>query len=86
VLKVPVTEKSIGIHRIIAGAFRFEENAKKKVLQLQDKGYDAQYIGLNAYGLHEVAYATFNDAKEASQYLIRVKRTDSRDAWMSSVR
>lgn len=73
-------------HHVIAGAFRYKENADKKVSQLRDKGYDAHYLGENRYGLHQVAYASFHDAKEALQYLREVKLNLSSDAWLLSDR
>src|SRR5690606_36716098 len=46
-------------YHIVAGAFRVEENADKKVAQLQQQGYKASRIGKNKYGLHQVTYASF---------------------------
>ncbi|NNL08313.1 MAG: HU-CCDC81 and SPOR domain-containing protein [Croceitalea sp.] len=73
-------------HHIIAGAFRIKENADKKVEQLKTQGYNAQYIGANAYGLHQVVYASFSDSREALQYLRTIKRTVTPDAWMLSIK
>ncbi len=73
-------------HHIIAGAFRIRENADKKIVALEQQGFDAHYLGTNSYGLHQVAYASFSDSKEALQFLRKIKTTVSRDAWMLSVR
>jgi len=87
VLTVEIAKKDTGVqHHIIAGAFRVRKNAEKKVTQLQAKGYNAQYIGINKHGFHQVTYATFNNAPEANTYLKEIKRTVSKDAWMLSVR
>ena len=83
-INIKVTKKQLGKHHVIAGAFREEENADKKVTQLQDKGYNAFYLGINKYGLHQVAYDSFDDPKEALAFLRKVKVEDSRDAWMLS--
>lgn len=75
-----------GAHQIIAGAFRVQENAEKKVLQLKEKGYDASYLGANEYGLHMVAYGSYDDAQEALKQLRKIKRTESSEAWMRSIK
>ncbi|HMB62093.1 MAG TPA: SPOR domain-containing protein [Eudoraea sp.] len=85
-LKLEVTKKAIGKHHIIAGAFRVQENADKKVRQLRRRGFNAAYLGINAYGLHQVTYESFNEPKEALEYLRKIKRTVSADAWLLSVK
>lgn len=79
-----IQKKSQKMHHIIAGAFRIRENADKKIRQLQQKGYQARYIGLNAYGLHQVAYGSYANADEALEALRQIKRTISPDAWLLS--
>lgn len=83
-INIKVTKKQLGKHHIIAGAFREEKNANKRVTQLKEKGYDAFYLGVNKYGLHQVAYDSFENPKEALAFLRKVKMEDSRDAWMLS--
>ena len=75
-----------GAHQIIAGAFRIQENAEKKVRQLKEKGYDASYLGINEYGLHMAAYGSYDDAREALKQLRKIKRTESSEAWMRSIK
>lgn len=77
-------EAPVKRHHIIAGAFRVRANADKKIRQLQTQGYQAQYLGVNAYGLHQVAYASFAEAEEALEALREIKQTVSRDAWLLS--
>lgn len=67
---------------VVAGAFRVEANADKKVGLLIKQGYDAQLIGVNKYGLHQVSYAGFADKYEALDYLRKIKRTVTREAWL----
>ena len=74
------------MHHIIAGAFRFRENADTKVAQLKAQGYEASNLGTNRYGLHRVAFASFLDSQEALSYLRQIKATVSSDAWMLSER
>lgn len=73
-------------HNIIAGAFKFKENATKKIAQLQAKGYNAFYLGINAHGLHQVCYDSFTNPKEALQFLRKVKQSESAEAWMLSIK
>lgn len=83
-LELDIKVKPKGVHHVIAGAFRFRENADKKVRELRSKGYEAEYLGVNRYGLHQVAYASFTEPEQALQYLRRIKRTVSADAWLLS--
>lgn len=73
-------------HHIIAGAFRVRANADKKIRQLKQKGFEAEYLGLNSYGLHQVTYGSFAEADKALAELRRIKSTISADAWLLSVR
>lgn len=83
-LNIKITKKKLGKHHVIAGAFRVEQNAEKKVAQLKKKGFNAFYLGTNKFGLHQVAYDSFENPKEALKFLRRVKRTESPDAWLLS--
>jgi nucleoid DNA-binding protein len=83
-LNLDVTKKKLGKHHVIAGAFRMEENAEKRVEELKNKGFNAFYVGINKYGLHQVAYDSFDDPKEALTFLRKVKTSESRDAWLLS--
>ncbi|MFC4221655.1 HU domain-containing protein [Flagellimonas marina] len=83
-ISINVSKKQLGKHHVIAGAFRMEENAEKRVAQLKEKGYSAFYLGANKYGLHQVAYDSFEDPKDALVFLRKVKATESRDAWLLS--
>ncbi|MEM9077851.1 MAG: SPOR domain-containing protein [Bacteroidota bacterium] len=83
-VNITLSKKQRGKHHVIAGAFRIEKNAEKKVAQLKKKGYNAFYLGTNKYGLHQVSYSSFEDPKEALSFLRKVRRTESRDAWLLS--
>ena len=86
VLSIDVTKttKQSKTHHIIAGAFRVRENADKKVSQLRQKGYEAEYLGVNQYGLHQVTYGSYDDPQEALRNLKQIRQTDSPDAWLLS--
>lgn len=83
-ISLDVTKRKLGKHHVIAGAFRMEENAEKRVEELKTKGFNAIYLGVNKYGLHQVAYDSFEDPKEALTFLKKVKASESRDAWLLS--
>lgn len=84
-LTLNITKKAEGpMHHIIAGAFRFRENADKKVAQLKAQGYSALYLGTNRCGLHQVAFDSFSDSQDALIFLRKIKATVSTDAWMLS--
>lgn len=78
--------KVVRTHHIVAGAFRFRTNADKKIRQLKRRGYNATYIGTNRHGLHMVNYDSYTDVDEALNALRAVKRTQSKDAWLLSVK
>jgi len=74
-------EKQSGNYHIIAGAFRVEENAQKKVDELREDGHKARLIGANKYGLHQVVYSSHQGRREAINKLYEVKRTNEA-AWL----
>lgn len=73
--------KHSGMYHIVAGAFRIEENADKKIDQLREKGYSPLKMDTR-YGLHQVLYSSFEDRKEALSELYKIKRTENTDAWL----
>ena len=74
--------KQIGNYHIVAGAFRIEENCDKKVKQLKKEGFRARKIGVNKYGLHQVAYSSYEGRLDALQALRNIKKTHNREAWL----
>ena len=75
-------KKQTGKYHIIAGAFRFESNADKKIQQLREKGFTPKLIGVNKYGLHQVAYESFQERLDALKNLRKIKNTQNPDAWL----
>ncbi len=69
-------------YHIIAGAFRFPENATKKVKQLKAKGFNAEILGLNKWGLTQVAFKSYATRKEAYLGLAKIRKTVAKDAWL----
>ncbi len=74
--------KQTGNYHIVAGAFRIEENCDKKVAQLKAEGFSARKIGANRYGLHQVAYASYEGRLDALKALRNIKKTHNKDAWL----
>lgn len=74
--------KETGKYHIVAGAFRMEDNAKKKLNQLITQGYPAKNIGVNRYGLHQVIYQSFSDRLEALSALRKIKVQENAAAWL----
>ena len=85
-LKAVTKSPEVATHHIVAGAFRFKENADKKISELKRRGYDAHYLGTNDHGLHMVTYSSFTNVNEALQNLRAIKSTQSKDAWLLSIR
>ncbi len=74
--------KQTGKYHIVAGAFRMEENANKKLEQLRAKGYSPMNIGTTRYGLHQVVYSSFSDRIEAINELHKIQKAENPDAWL----
>jgi nucleoid DNA-binding protein len=72
------------MHYIVAGAFRVQDNANRKIAQLKAQGFNAAYYGTNAYGLHMVTYESYSNSTDALIALREIKRTESKDAWLLS--
>tara|TARA_B110000046_G_scaffold18788_1_gene17913 strand:- start:5079 stop:5990 length:912 start_codon:yes stop_codon:yes gene_type:complete len=69
-------------YHVVAGAFQFPENATRKVNQLKEQGYNARILGVNKWGLIEVAFNSFADRNDAINNLYKIQDTVSRDAWL----
>ncbi|MEI6864445.1 SPOR domain-containing protein [Flavicella sp.] len=67
---------------LIAGAFGEKGNALKKVNQLKRKGFNAQIIGINKWGLTQVSFDSYTTRKEAVEYLQIIKKSIAKDAWL----
>jgi nucleoid DNA-binding protein len=69
-------------YHIVAGAFRVQSNAAKKIELLKAKGYDARMIDRNAYGLYQVAFASYTDKSRAIMQLRKIKSIENPQAWL----
>lgn len=69
-------------YHIIAGAFRNEENAFSKLNKLLDDGFEARYLGLNKYNLHQVAYSSYATRSEAITALSKIRKSHQNTAWL----
>lgn len=74
--------KEVHNYHIVAGAFREVDNAEKKVNELIEKGFKAQILGVNKWGLTQVAFSSFNSRVEAIKSLRSIQKTISSDAWL----
>lgn len=79
---IAVEKEVFGKYHIIAGAFRFEDNALKKIEQLKALGYSPRTIGQNKFGLHQVVYASIEDKAEALATLREIKKSHNSHAWL----
>jgi len=67
---------------VIAGAFRFPENADRKVSQLLSEGYDAKILGVNRWNLTVVSYGSFSTRDEALKELDSIQKYVATDSWL----
>jgi len=75
-------KKQTGNYHIVAGAFRIEDNAYKKIEQLKTEGFKARNLGANKYGLHEVVYDSYETREDALRALREIKKTNNKNAWL----
>ncbi|WP_117880074.1 SPOR domain-containing protein [Aureibaculum luteum] len=81
-LSVEVTLDKKPYH-IIAGAFRYPENAQRLVNQLTTSGYKARILGVNKWGLTQVSYESYSEINDAINSLYRIRETEANDAaWL----
>ncbi|MCF6223711.1 MAG: SPOR domain-containing protein [Flavobacteriaceae bacterium] len=80
-LQLEIDKQKKNFH-VIAGAFRFPENADRKVNQLLRVGYDARILGINKWDLSVVSYGSFSTREEAYENLAKIKNNVEKDAWM----
>jgi nucleoid DNA-binding protein len=81
-IAVEVVQAKPGKYHIVGGAFRIKANVDKKIKQLQEKGFDAKYIGANAYGLHQVVYGSYVKKADALKALRQIKSDENSSAWL----
>lgn len=67
---------------VIAGAFRFPENAEKKLTQLKAEGYNARILGVNRWGLTIVSFDSYDSERDAINNLNRIRRHKDKKAWL----
>ncbi len=80
-LNLSVAGKKKSFH-VIAGAFRFPENADRKVNQLLKEGYASQILGVNKWNLTVVSYGSYATKEEAEANLTKIKSNVAKDAWL----
>lgn len=81
-LELNVVKKTAKPFHLVAGSFQFRKNAEKKVAQLKQKGFNAFIIGLNKWGLTQVAFTSYANKNDAINHLHKIKRTISKEAWL----
>ncbi len=69
-------------YHIVAGAYRIEKNANKKIKRLKAQGYNAHIIGVNQYGLHQVVYNSYATRNEADNALQNIRENTDQGAWL----
>ena len=82
VVKLPI-RKQYGSFHIIAGSFRLEENSLKMISQLKVKGFiEARKVGVNKFGLLQVAYNSYDTVEEARLALSDIRTKEDVNAWL----
>jgi len=82
VVKLPI-RKQYGSFHIIAGSFRLEENSLRMISQLKKKGFiEARKVGVNKFGLLQVAYNSYDTVEEARLALSEIRTKEDLNAWL----
>ena len=82
VVKLPI-RKQYGSFHIIAGSFRLEENSLKMISQLKGKGFiESRKVGVNKFGLIQVAYNSYDTVEEARLALSDIRTKEDINAWL----
>tara|TARA_Y100000991_G_C21927386_1_gene329287 strand:- start:260 stop:1132 length:873 start_codon:yes stop_codon:yes gene_type:complete len=82
VVKLPI-RKQYGSFHIIAGSFRLKENSLKMISQLKEKGFlEARRVGVNKFGLLQVAYNSYDTVDEARLALSDIRTEEDVNAWL----
>lgn len=75
-------EKQVKGFHVIAGAFRFPENADRKVNQLLGEGYNSRILGINKWNLSVVSYGSYSTEEEAREILTNIQGNIAKEAWL----
>ncbi len=67
---------------VIAGAFRFPENAENKLNQLKSEGYHSRILGVNKWGLTIVSFDSYESERDAINSLNSIKQKKDDKAWL----
>lgn len=84
----PVSEETSSVaiqegsfYSVIAGSFREQSNAEKKLDQLKSEGFEAAFAEQSADGLIRVAYGRYTSKREAYQMLTFITGSLGEEAW-----
>ena len=81
-VKLPI-KKQYGDFHIIAGSFMLEENSLKMIAELKNKGFiEARKVGVNKFGLLQVAYNSYDTVEEARVALAEIRLSQDINAWL----
>ena len=76
-------KKQYGDFHIIAGSFMLEENSLKMIAALKNKGFiEARKVGVNKFGLLQVAYNSYDTVEEARVALAEIRLSQDVNAWL----
>ena len=82
VVKLPI-KKQYGNFHIIAGSFMLEENSLKMIAELKSKGFvEARKVGVNRFGLLQVAYNSYDTVEDARLALSEIRLEHDINAWL----
>lgn len=78
----PVPNNQPGNFHIVAGCFKYMENAQGLIKKMQQQSISVSIIGITAQGLYIVGYGKFITREEAELSLSNFRKNYQADAWV----
>ncbi|GFR75345.1 N-acetylmuramic acid 6-phosphate etherase [Elysia marginata] len=73
-------------YHVMAGAYKTKRNALEQLKLIKNTGFlEADYIGVNKKGLHEITYGSFDSVRVAKKLLNIVQITNDEFSWLKVI-
>ncbi|MBU1013711.1 MAG: SPOR domain-containing protein [Bacteroidetes bacterium] len=79
---IPKNDQTSPKYYIIGGSFASLANADKFVLELKQKGFEADIAGVNKFNHYRVYYNSYNNIADANQKLAIIRKNENSSAWI----
>ncbi len=80
-LTLTVGKETLNYH-VVGGAFKDAKNVGKLVDKFKNLGYNSAVLGVNKWGLTQVAVQSYSNERDAINALYKIQKTILKDAWL----